>query len=278
MFSLRLRAALLVAVLMAVPLSSCADDTDAVTDVTPTTASPGSPTTTIAEATSTTEPDPAYRSWIANVRTDLGSIVIHDSPGGPQLQLDVAGNGSVKPVAIDNPLPSGAPTTFLVKERGVEATGVLWHEVYLPVRPNGSTGWVADADVVLTNTDMSATINLTTHQLDLSDQGAVIASYPVASGATATPTPTGTFYVKELVEPPQANGTYGPLAYGLSAHSDVLIDTEAFADGVIGIHGTNQPALIGTDVSHGCVRVRNDDVLDLERRQVPLGMPVTIIA
>lgn len=259
------------------PLTACSDDTTAATDVTPTTIAPGNPSTTVA-TTSTTEPDPTYRSWIANVRTDIGSIVVHDSPGGPQLQLDTAGDGSVKSVAIDNPLPSGAPTTFLIKQRGVEATGVLWHEVYLPVRPNGSIGWVADADVVLTNTDMSATIDLTTHQLALSDQGAVIATYPVAAGATATPTPTGTFYVKELVEPPQANGTYGPLAYGLSAHSDVLIDTEAFADGVIGIHGTNQPDLIGTDVSHGCVRVRNDDVLDLERRQVPLGMPVTITA
>lgn len=73
------------------------------------------------------------------------------------------------------------------------------------------------------------------------------------------------FYVKELVEPPKANGTYGPLAYGLSAFSPTLVDTEAFADGVIGIHGTNRPELIGSDVSHGCVRLRNEDVLDLEQ-------------
>jgi len=64
----------------------------------------------------------------------------------------------------------------------------------------------------------------------------------------------------------------------LSAFSPTLVDTEAFADGVIGIHGTNRPELIGSDVSHGCVRLRNEDVLDLERRQVPLGMPVTITA
>ena len=54
------------------------------------------------------------------------------------------------------------------------------------------------------------------------------------------------------------------------------MDTEAFADGVIGIHGTNEPELIGTDVSHGCVRMRNADILDLEAHQVPLGMPVNI--
>ncbi len=266
-----------VAALTVLSLTACGSDADSVADVTPTTAAPGT-STTAAATTSTTEPDPASRSWIANVRSEVGSIVIHDSPGGPQLQLDTAGDGTVKPVAISNPLPSGAPATFLIAQRAVEATGTLWHEVYLPVRPNGSTGWVADADVVLTNTDMAATIDLATHQLTLSEAGAVIATYPVAAGEAATPTPTGTFYVKELVEPPKANGTYGPLAYGLSAFSPTLVDTEAFADGVIGIHGTNRPELIGSDVSHGCVRLRNEDVLDLERRQVPLGMPVTITA
>ncbi len=183
------------------------------------------------------------------------------------------------PVVIPNPLPSGAPTTFHIARRAVSAAdGSVWHQVDLPVRPNGSTGWISADDVTLTNTDMSATISLGAHTLELSVAGVVVATYPVAAGTAETPTPTGTFFVKELVEPTPPNGTYGPRAYGLTAHSEALIDTEAFPDGVIGIHGTNQPKLIGTDVSHGCVRLRNADVLDLEQRQVPLGMPVTITA
>ena len=236
-------------------------------------------TTTAANSTtSTTEPEPAYRSWIANVRPEVQSVTIHDSPGGPQLQLDTKGDGTLRPVAVDNPLPSGAPTTFLVKQRSATAVGSDWIEVYLPVRPNGSTGWIQASDATLTNTDLAATINLTTHQLELTDAGNVVVTYPVAAGEAATPTPTGLFYVKELVEPPNAGGAYGPIAYGLSAFSPTLVDTEAFADGVIGIHGTNRPDLIGQNVSHGCVRMNNDSILDLERHSVPLGMPVTITA
>lgn len=265
-----------ITLLAPVVLSGCGDDAPRVR---PATTASESSTTTAADATTTTsEPDPSYRSWIANVRPEVGSVVVHDAPGGPPLQLDTAGDGSLRAVTVDNPLESGAPATFLVRQREVLAAGTAWIEVYLPVRPNGSTGWIAASDVTLTNTDLAATISLGAHRLELTEAGTVIATYPVAVGEPETPTPTGTFFVKELVEPPDADGAYGPIAYGLSAFSPTLVDTEAFADGVIGIHGTNRPELIGTDVSHGCVRVRNEDVLDLERRQVPLGMPVTITA
>lgn len=246
----------------------------------PTTPAGSRSTTTLAADTTTSAPDkdPQYRSWIANVKPEVTSVTVHETPGGPPLRLDTAGNGTLRPVTVANPLKSGAPTTFRVKQQGVESGGRSWAEVFLPVRPNEATGWVAEDDVVLTHTDLSATINLTSHRLELFDAGTVVATYEVAVGEAATPTPTGSFYVKELVEPPRANGTYGPIAYGLSAFSPTLVDTEAFADGVIGIHGTNEPELIGTDVSHGCVRMRNDDILALEAHQVPLGMPVTITA
>ena len=99
----------------------------------------------------------------------------------------------------------------------------------------------------------------------------------MTSSPTA-PTPTGHFFTKELVQPPSAEGLYGPIAYGLSAFSPTLVDTEAFADGVIGIHGTNQPELIGQNVSHGCLRMTNEDILDLEAHKLPLGMPVEILS
>jgi lipoprotein-anchoring transpeptidase ErfK/SrfK len=46
-------------------------------------------------------------------------------------------------------------------------------------------------------------------------------------------------------------------------------------DGQIGIHGTNQPEVLGQDVSHGCIRVANAVITRLAR-QLPLGTPVTI--
>jgi lipoprotein-anchoring transpeptidase ErfK/SrfK len=67
---------------------------------------------------------------------------------------------------------------------------------------------------------------------------------------------------------------YGPLAFGTSAHSAVLTDWPG--GGVIGIHGTNEPGLLPGRVSHGCIRLRNRDVVRLGRR-LKLGTPITIL-
>jgi lipoprotein-anchoring transpeptidase ErfK/SrfK len=45
--------------------------------------------------------------------------------------------------------------------------------------------------------------------------------------------------------------------------------------GYIGIHGTDAPQLIPGRISHGCIRVRNDDIVRLSR-MLPLGTPLTI--
>jgi lipoprotein-anchoring transpeptidase ErfK/SrfK len=42
------------------------------------------------------------------------------------------------------------------------------------------------------------------------------------------------------------------------------------------IHGTNEPETIGTNVSSGCIRLRNEDVIDLYGR-VPVGAKVIVI-
>lgn len=47
-------------------------------------------------------------------------------------------------------------------------------------------------------------------------------------------------------------------------------------DTLFRIHGTNQPASIGTASSAGCIRMLNDDVIDLYNR-VQLGAPVTVL-
>ena len=45
--------------------------------------------------------------------------------------------------------------------------------------------------------------------------------------------------------------------------------------GPVGIHGTNEPWLIGKAISHGCVRMHNKDILEVSRL-VPTGSPVVI--
>jgi lipoprotein-anchoring transpeptidase ErfK/SrfK len=95
---------------------------------------------------------------------------------------------------------------------------------------------------------------------------------PIGVGLPETPTPVGQFYIRDKLTR-YHSPFYGPLAYGTSARSAVL--TEWPAGGFIGIHGTDQPALIPGRISHGCIRVRNADLLRLSRL-LPVGTPVTI--
>ena len=78
-------------------------------------------------------------------------------------------------------------------------------------------------------------------------------------GKGQTPTPNGTYYITDLLQPPNPDSVYGTYAYGLSGFSEVL-NSFGGGDGQVGIHGTNDPASIGKDVSHGCIRLNNADI------------------
>jgi len=88
------------------------------------------------------------------------------------------------------------------------------------------------------------------------------------------PTPTGRFYVRNRLTR-FASPTYGPVAFGTSARSATLTDWPA--GGYVGIHGTDRPEILPGRVSHGCVRLRNADVLRLSRL-MPVGTPVAVRA
>jgi lipoprotein-anchoring transpeptidase ErfK/SrfK len=85
-------------------------------------------------------------------------------------------------------------------------------------------------------------------------------------------TPKGDFYVRNKLTR-YANPFYGPIAFGTSARSEILTDWPN--GGFIGIHGTSQPELIPGRISHGCIRLRNPDILRLARL-MHVGTPVTI--
>jgi lipoprotein-anchoring transpeptidase ErfK/SrfK len=97
---------------------------------------------------------------------------------------------------------------------------------------------------------------------------------PIAVGTSDSPTPGGHYYLTMLFKVDNPEGPYGPWAFGISGFSDVYT-TFANGNGEIGIHGTNEPWLVGGDVSHGCIRLRNNDITRLAA-MVPLGAPVVI--
>lgn len=109
----------------------------------------------------------------------------------------------------------------------------------------------------------SITINTRAHTLTLFRDNNVYRTYKVAVGKPSTPTPKGTFkIINRAVNP---GGPFGARWLGLNA-----------PNGDYGIHGTNDPSSIGKDISNGCIRMFNDQVIELSNL-VPIGTVVKII-
>ena len=109
--------------------------------------------------------------------------------------------------------------------------------------------------------------------LELYVDGVVRRTGPVAVGARGMETPIGLFFVQSRFVPSKYP-ILGAFAFETSGYSKL---SDWPGGGVVGVHGTNAPWLIGQAVSHGCVRLRNSDVLAL-RKLVRVGTPVKIVA
>lgn len=169
--------------------------------------------------------------------------------------------------------PEGTPHPLPVIGRRADPRGRIWLRVRLPVLPNGTTGWVPRRAV--------GAYELVRHRLvvDLNGlratlllRGRPVLRAPIGAGQDQWPTPRGEFLVRNRLER-YRSARYGPLAFGTSARSATLTDWPA--GGFVGIHGTDRPELLPGRVSHGCIRMRNADILRLARL-MPVGTPVTI--
>ena len=171
---------------------------------------------------------------------------------------------------------NGVPTVFSVLAERVDADCQAdWYRVRLPLRPNGSIGWVRAGEVELAPVTTRIDVDLSERRVVLYDRGRAVLRAPAAIGSPQTPTPTGRYYVDQRLIPRDPSGPFGPGAIGISAFSNVL--TGWTQGGPIAIHGTNRPDLIGRAVSNGCIRVRNDLLRRLFDRVVA-GTPVTVRA
>jgi len=171
-----------------------------------------------------------------------------------------------------NPTSTAGKLVFLVEK--VRSDG--WYKVLLPIRPNGSTGWIEEEEIQIRYNPYRIVVKLADHELILYKGKGDVLREPVGIGTETTPTPGGRYYITQLFEPPNPNGPYGPFAYSLSGFSEVLTSFNG-GEAIVGLHGTNKPDLIGQDVSSGCIRMHNDAIREL-RRRLPLGTPVSIEA
>jgi lipoprotein-anchoring transpeptidase ErfK/SrfK len=159
-----------------------------------------------------------------------------------------------------------------VVARTIDEGGDTWYRVLLAERPNGSEGWVRDRDVEVGGVDERVVVRLSAHTVTRYVEGEPAGEYPVAIGASGTPTVPGRFFVWARVGYEDASGPYGNYALGLSGFSEVL--TEWPGGGRMAIHGTSDPGDAGNDISHGCVRVFNPQMARLI--DVPMGATVVI--
>jgi hypothetical protein len=167
----------------------------------------------------------------------------------------------------------GSPQVFLLKREVANDGGALWFKALLPIRPNGTYGFIRAADLTVRRTHYRLEVNLSSFRLRLFEGCELLKKYPVGVGTGGTPTPLGSFYINTLMKPRDPGTIYGTYAYGLSAYSNVL--TYWKDGGFIGLHGTNQPSSIGKRSSHGCIRMLNRDIEQLVKI-LPLGTPITI--
>jgi L,D-transpeptidase catalytic domain len=163
---------------------------------------------------------------------------------------------------------TGAVTFLVIQDYGE------WLQVAIPVRPNGTVGWVRSSDIQRLNLGFRVVVELSTNTLVVEHLGKEVYRDSIGSGTGNTPTPTGLFFVRELVKENE-NGPYGPYVFGLSGYSEVLFSFQG-GEGAIGIHGTDAPGSIGSNASFGCVRVSNDSIRSLVHL-LPLGTPVEIV-
>lgn len=102
-------------------------------------------------------------------------------------------------------------------------------------------------------------------------QGVLQKIYPIATGRPRTPTVPGLWLLgqKEVMSPPTTD--WGARRLKIYREGQYQTHWSGYA-----IHGTNRPTSIGTEASHGCVRMFNADVIALFN-SVPVGTPVQIV-
>ncbi|MDI6871454.1 MAG: LysM peptidoglycan-binding domain-containing protein [Bacillota bacterium] len=185
--------------------------------------------------------------------------------GNVQEQLNVIIYAGLEVDNIFGPATEAAVRQFQ-RQAGLPVTGIVdeptWRRLFLgrPL-PAEVVGGVDPPQFPQTG-GYSVEINLANRTLTLFRNGTWQATYPVAIGKPATPTPVGNFTILNKAWEP--GGVFGTRWLGVTESG-------------VGIHGTNDPASIGLAVSNGCIRMYNQDV-EAIFPVLNVGDPVRIVA
>lgn len=202
--------------------------------------------------------------------------LVFDHPGSAQVAEAALAKMPIYPSAgagspsrtLDNPTREGMRLVLGVKEVKGE-----WLRVLLPVRPNGTQGWVKKADVAMRTVPNHIVVELQNRRLTAWKGDQLLLESPAGVGTPKTPTPPGTYYVDVSARNP-GNGL-GAHMLSISGFSNVLTNF-AGGTGQLAIHGTSNMASVGAFSSNGCIRLPNETILKLARI-APTGTPVFVV-
>ncbi len=210
---------------------------------------------------------PIGTSYVATALIDEGSVDVWAAP-----MLD---GSAVEPTwSLAVPTEFGGPRHFAVIDQAVADDGTAWLQIQVPVRPNGSLGWIPASEVEIEPVTTRMEIDISDRSVIVWDGDEVVLDTTGAVGADRTPTPTGSFYIRDQF-PWDPESVYGPWVFALSSYSEV-IDQINGGDAVVAIHGTRNNSVLGDAVSLGCIRLDNDVLIELAAIVEP-GTPVEVV-
>jgi lipoprotein-anchoring transpeptidase ErfK/SrfK len=148
-----------------------------------------------------------------------------------------------------------------------------WGRVEIPYVWPRRHGWIALRGLARRTTEVEVHVDLSERRITVSRSGRVLFGMPAAIGSTTSPTPPGEYFVTDRI--PFSGGYLGTFAFGISGIQPKL--PPGWSGGnQLAIHGTNNPASIGTPASAGCLRV-SERSLDRLKPLLQLGTPVIVV-
>lgn len=147
-----------------------------------------------------------------------------------------------------------------------------WGRVEIPYVSPRRHGWIALRGLARRRTDVAVQIDLSEHRIAVTRAGRTVFTMPTATGASASPTPPGDYFVTDRIA--FAGGYLGTFAFGISGIQPRLPPGWTGGD-QLAIHGTDGPSSIGRSASAGCLRV-SERALDRLKPLLQLGTPVIV--
>ena len=229
--------------------------------------------------------DPSFLSAISTATSGEGADVVH-APSRPEparpsshLLVRVPRNLALRAeprsgAQVVGTVPSGSKYYDVPLIAWVEklSSNGRWGRVEIPYVWPRRHGWLALRGLARHRTNVEVHVDLSEHRITVSKSGRTLFDMPAATGSPASPTPTGEYFVTDLI--PFSGGYLGTFAFGISGIQPRLPAGWSGGD-QLAIHGTNDPASIGRSVSAGCLRV-SERSLDRLEPLLRLGTPVIV--